>query len=131
MSNSKRARPNMSGPAQRRSGRLKPPRDETRPRLNRYNGYHCPSCGGRWLTVDLDEGATPMFSPCFAKEGCRGTANSMGYPKGSPPNLPLLIEWYWPMSLSGLSMEMAEHVRRGGLMRRATKTAPEWVQRLA
>lgn len=131
MSNRRRARPHAERPAQGRSGAAKPPRDITKPALNRYNGYKCAACGGAWLTVDLDEGVTPMFSPCFATEGCRGTANSMGYPSGPPPNLPLLIEWYKPIRTGPVSYEMSQHLRSGGLMRRAAKGAPAWVQRLA
>lgn len=107
------------------------PRDPNAPALNRYNGYKCPACGGAWLTVDLDEGVTPMFSPCFATEGCRGTAFSMGYPSGPPPNLPLLIEWYKPMHTKGVSYEMSQHLHNGGLMRRAAIDAPAWVKRIA
>jgi hypothetical protein len=100
--------------------------------LRRYNGYKCDECGGAWLTVDLHEGVTPMFSPCFRTEGCRGRAVSMGYPPGPPPeSLPLLIEWYMPTNLRGLNPALADHVRRGGLLRRATAGAPEWVRRLA
>lgn len=131
MGNGRRARPSDQRPSGRPSGRAKPPRDITRPALNRYNGYKCASCAGNWLTVDLDEGVTPMFSPCFANESCRGTAHSLGYPSGPPPNWPLLIEWYKPITTQGLSMEMAEHVNKGGLMRRAAKDAPAWVKRIA
>lgn len=98
----------------------------------RHNGYKCGDCGGAWLTVDLDEGVTPMFSPCFRTEGCHGRAVSMGYPPGPPPQgLDLLIEWYAPSSTRGLDPALADHVSRGGLLRRATTGAPAWVKALA
>lgn len=97
--------------------------------IRRYNGYRCEACRGRWLTVDLNEGVTPMFSPCFATEGCRGRAVSLGYPPGPPPgDMPLLIEWYAPANTRGLSYEAKDHVNKGGLIRRATEQAPDWVK---
>lgn len=131
MSNRRRGRVRTERPLERRSEAAKPPREPSKPTLNRYNIYKCPSCGGAWLTVDLDEGVTPMFSPCFATQGCGGTATSMGYPEGPPPNLPLLIEWYKPMRIIDLDHEVKDHIRKGGLMRRATRGAAEWVKRLA
>lgn len=114
----------------RRKPRRPLPTSAARPR--RFNGYKCDTCGGAWLTVDLDDGVTPMFSPCFRTEGCEGRAVSMGYPPGPPPtSLPLLIEWYQPTNLRGLDPVLRDHVQRGGLMRRATADAPEWVRRLA
>jgi DNA-directed RNA polymerase subunit RPC12/RpoP len=101
------------------------------PTIYRYNGYKCRECGGAWLTVDLNEGVTPFTTPCFATENCGGVAYSMGYPTSEPPkDLPLLIEWYKPVTTRGLSLELAEHVQKGGLLRRARKDAPEWVKAL-
>jgi hypothetical protein len=98
----------------------------------KYNGYKCEKCGGVWGTVDLNRGVTPMFEPCFATEGCTGRAHSMGYPKSPPPkDLPILIEWYAPASVRNLPESIKAHVYRGGLVRRATADAPEWVKRRA
>ncbi|GAB2762425.1 hypothetical protein [Nocardioides pakistanensis] len=98
----------------------------------RYNGYKCDTCHGAWLTVDLDDGVTPMFSPCFRTEGCDGQAVSMGYPPGPPPaGLVLLIEWFKPTTTRGLDPVLADHVRRGGLLRRAAAGAPAWVKAMA
>lgn len=100
----------------------------------RYNGYQCDpkgGCGGIYLTVDLDRGATPMFMPCFITEGCDGMAVSLGYPKSPPPlKVPLLIEWYQPdsQSLAEMPAALAEHIRRGGMARRPTEDAPQWVK---
>src|SRR5678816_1785608 len=99
----------------------------------RYNGYQCDpkgGCGGIYLTVDLDKGATPMFMPCLVTEGCEGMAVSLGYPRAKPPaKLPLLVEWYEPLesSMALMTPAMQEHVRKGGLLRRPTDEAPEWV----
>jgi hypothetical protein len=131
VSGRRKGRPRTERPLEGRSGPPKPPRDSGKPQLNKYNGYKCPACGGAWLSVDLDEGVTPMFSPCFAMEGCRGTAYSMGYPSGPPKNLPLLIEWYKPVTTLGLSYEAKLYVEKGGLVRRATRNAPDWVRRIA
>lgn len=110
---------------------FKPPRDPNKPALNHYHVYKCPACMGMWLGVELDQGTIPMFSPCFALQGCRGTATMVGERVGAPPNLPLLIEWYEPSTYSGLSYEMKNHVRDGGLVRRATRNAPDWVKQIA
>lgn len=98
----------------------------------RYNGYKCDTCRGAWLTVDLDPGVTPMFSPCFRTEGCEGRAVSMGYPSAPPPpDLEVLIEWFKPRSTRGLDPALADHVSRGGLLRRAAANAPAWVKAMA
>lgn len=114
------------------SNRRKPRRAHPVAQIQRYNGYKCEECGGAWLTVDLAQGVTPIFSPCFRTEGCQGRAVSMGYPPGPPPAaLPLLIEWYQPTNLRGLSPELRDHVQRGGLLRRAANEAPQWVKEMA
>lgn len=100
----------------------------------RYNGYICEKCDKGWLTLDIDQGVTPMFSPCFATEGCDGQAHSMGYPQGDPPaqlGAPI-IHWYKPTEgeFKQLTPELQDHVRRGGLIRKATKDAPEWVKEI-
>lgn len=101
----------------------------------RFNAYLCDTCGKGYLTLDVDRGTTPMFTPCFATQDCKGPAMSAGYPDGRPP-LELgdpIIYWYKPnkAEFSQLSFEMQEHVRNGGLVRKATEAAPEWVKRAA
>lgn len=126
----RKPRPSTERPAERLSGGYKPPRDPGKPALNLYSTYKCPACMGMWLGVELDNGVTPTFSPCFALQGCRGTAFVTAI-AAAPPSLPILVEWYEPTTTSGLSFEMKEHVRNGGLVRRATKNAPDWVKRIA
>lgn len=101
----------------------------------KYNGYICTTCDGGFLTLDVDEGTTPAFLACYATLGCRGTARSMGYPDGEPPaelGEPIFY-WYKPSQeeYRKLSFEMQEHVRRGGLVRKATEYAPPWVKMAA
>lgn len=101
----------------------------------RYNAYVCETCGGAFLTMDVDRGVTASMSRCFATEGCRGVAHSAGYPEGEPPaelGDPIFY-WHKPSEkeFSQLSYEMQEHVREGGLVRRVTEAAPEWVKMAA
>lgn len=98
----------------------------------RYNGYLCEKCDKGFLTLDIDRGITPPFTPCFATKGCQGFAHSMGYPDGPPPARfgDPIIYWYKPSEeeYNTLSVEMQEYVRRGGLVRKATEAAPPWVK---
>jgi hypothetical protein len=97
-----------------------------------YHSYICDVCIEGYATVDLDEGATPMFGPCLRTEGCEGTARSMmDFNPKQYEGFPLLIEWYRPKNLREIRNEssaVASHVIRGGLMRRASKDAPKWVK---
>lgn len=101
----------------------------------KYNAYECDTCSGIYVTVDVNEGVTPMMSQCFAKEGCAGRAKSLGYPSGGskpPARLgPVVLEWFRPVNLGSYSFEMQEYLRKGGLARRAAPTAPAWVKRIA
>jgi hypothetical protein len=118
-------------------------RDGLRPHLDidevsrfsgRYNGYICDKCDKGFLTLDIDEGVTPMFSPCFATEGCNGRAHSMGYPEGEPPAYlgEPIIHWYKPKQeeMVQFPFEIRHHIERGGLVRKATSATPEWVKAL-
>lgn len=101
----------------------------------RFNAYLCDTCGKGYLTLDVDRGTTPMFAPCFATQGCKGPAMSAGYPEGPPP-LELgdpIIYWHNPgqAEFDKLSLEMQDHVRNGGLVRKATDAAPDWVKAIA
>lgn len=129
MGNRRKARPNM-GP--KLADRI---RAIEKTLTGKYNGYICESCGKGFLTMDIDEGTTPPFTPCYATYGCRGVARSMGYPDNEPPaelGDPILY-WYKPSvaEFRKLSVEMQEHVLRGGLVRRATEAAPQWVKMAA
>jgi hypothetical protein len=88
-----------------------------------------------YLTIDLNEGVTPMFMVCFRDPDCKGRAHSLGYPKGMPPeNIPLLIEFYRPSNAEIDKIEnndLRDFVLAGGLLRRATPDAPKWVKALA
>jgi len=107
------------------------------PEMRKYNGYQCEVCDRVFISVDLHEGVTPMFSPCFATEGCRGKAHSLGYPEGGkkPPEKfgPAIIEWYKPTEAEyqKMSYELQQHIRKGGLARRASRDAPNWVKEIA
>jgi hypothetical protein len=91
---------------------------EANPRLN---AYHCTICGGYIVTIDRDEGVTPMFLACRATRGCPGRSVSMGYPKLPwPAHAPEPVprwEWYRP-TLKWARRKgpgMVEYVQRGGL----------------
>lgn len=103
--------------------------------VEKYNAYTCDTCHKSWVTVDLHEGVTPMFSQCFATNGCRGKGRSAMYPEGGskpPARLgPVIIEWFRPSNLESYSYEMQEYLRKGGLARRAAPAAPDWVKRIA
>lgn len=90
--------------------------------MNRENVYTCAKCKGYTVTVDLDEGVTPMFLDCRAsgREGdCGGVAVSAMYPKGPrPAHIPAPAwEWFKPTGADyeRLSPAMKERVDQGGL----------------
>lgn len=87
----------------------------------KLNAYRCDKCGGNTVTLDVDEGVTPMFLGCRAdgtETGCDGRAVSMGYPKGPAPAW-AVPQWEWykpaPIEMRGMSPEMRDHIQRGGL----------------
>ena len=86
----------------------------------RINAYRCPICMNLTVTIDRDEGVTPMFLNCRVTPGCKGMAESYFYrpPKnaGEPTH-----EWYRPEAEEMRTLEegMLDHVRRGGLCIRA------------
>lgn len=106
----------------------------------RINVYVC-EYGCHTVTIDVDEGVTPMFIKCraaprpdrpiekrFLDENgeCNGRATSSMYP---PPPMPSWIgkpthEWYRPTELSDLDPETREHVERGGLLLRKREVQP-------
>lgn len=94
----------------------------------RKNAYYCEKCGRYTVTVDVDEGVTPMFLACRAsghdprdpENPCDGMARSMMYPPPPWPDHPDLNagptwEWYRPTDVAALPDGLREHVEKGGL----------------
>jgi hypothetical protein len=89
------------------------------------NTYTCRGCGFRIVTIDVDEGVTPMMLGCRSGTKCRGTMMSSMY-RPPDPEAPPTHEWYKPapaeMVAKLLSREWghgtAAHVAQGGLMLR-------------
>lgn len=86
----------------------------------RKNIYTCP-VGHHTVTVDVDEGVTPFMLRCRqraadGKHNCTEMAQSHFYRLTSTEMMmEPEYEWFKPMSLKGLSPEMKEHIRMGGL----------------
>lgn len=102
-------------------------------KLPRENCYVCNVCHGLTVTVDVDEGVTPMFIRCkridsqyteerVIRKQCNGTARSGLYPKAPRPStIPApKFEWYNPTTteLSKLDEETQDYVLKGGLLLR-------------
>lgn len=97
----------------------------------RKNAYWCEACHGYVVTIDVDEGVTPMFLACRVKgdpsdpgNDCKGMSQSMMYPKepwpetdgyGNPIPTEPTWEWFKPADPSKLPPGMREHVEKGGL----------------
>lgn len=73
------------------------------------NGYLC-GCGHLHVTLDLDDGVTPMFTRC---PKCGGRAVSQWY--RIDQSLPVAGYWFKPKSTKGMSRAMRDHVANGGL----------------
>ena len=86
----------------------------------KINTYTCPTCGHRIITIDRDEGVTPMFVRCEGPLRCdRDTlpgATSSMYRVAQ--TLTPTHEWYRPSvkEMRGLSPSMIHHIRQGGLL---------------
>jgi len=73
------------------------------------------------VAVHVDDGVTPMFLGCRAI-GCVGTAVSLGYPQGIPPEVLGKLAWEW-CRLSRTQLKRARreepamyrHAMQGGL----------------
>ena len=104
--------PAESGGAGAPWGSSASPASAARPRLNAYT---CKECGEAIVTVDRDEGVTPMMLACRATEGCQGRSFSSFY--RVDPTLTPTWEWYTPgkRELRRMSPEMRDHIERGGL----------------
>lgn len=87
----------------------------------RKNIYRCPDCGGETITIDVDDGTTPMFLACRASGDigqCRGRAVSSMYEVD--PDVEPKWEWYRPSLTNAWRKgpEVLDHVERGGLLLR-------------
>ena len=87
------------------------------------NAWECPTCGRLTVAVHVDEGVTPMFLACRAKDGrCQSMGVSLGY---RPFDKHAVVEWEWakPSATQMKRMhreepDMYDHVSRGGLVLR-------------
>lgn len=92
----------------------------------RKNIYRCAACGGETITVDVDDGTTPMLLACRASGDigqCKGRAVSAMYEVD--PDVEPAWEWYLP-SLKNARRKGADvlaHVQLGGLLLRAISGA--------
>ena len=110
---------------------------------SRKNAYWCDSCHGYIVTIDRDEGVTPMFLACRVKgeptdprNDCEGMSRSMMYPAEPWPEtdgyghaIPTepTWEWYAPGAdeANALDRGTFEHVQKGGLLlRKIGRKAP-------
>lgn len=83
---------------------------------NEKNAYTCGACGRAMVTVDLEDGTTPMFLNC---DQCGGRASSLFYRVS--PDLTPSYAWKKPTPADILKYParvrsaMIDHVRMGGL----------------
>jgi hypothetical protein len=86
----------------------------------RRNAYVCRKCVGVIVTVDRDEGVTPMFLRCRATKDCTGQMVSCMYRVNEVMKIPPepTWEWYAPNHAERrkLTPEMLDHVEKGGLL---------------
>lgn len=88
---------------------------------NKINTYTCEH-GHVTVTIDRDKGVTPMLLMCRQKLGshrCTSMARSAWY--RCSQDLTPEYEWFKPKTLKGLSPQMREHIKRGGLELRKIK----------
>jgi len=90
---------------------------------NKINTYTCPK-GHVTVTIDTDEGVTPMMMTCKHKKevgrgNCTETAMSAFYK--CDQSLTPEYEWFKPKSFKGYSAAMREHLEKGGLEIRKLK----------
>jgi hypothetical protein len=88
----------------------------------RYNAYTCQR-RHVLLSVDLDEGVTPMFVHC-PDDGSRAT--SSGYPKDPPPPYLFPVRMVWRKATKGEFKQEREVGGRGGYFA-SGGLAREWV----
>ncbi|KKN41478.1 hypothetical protein LCGC14_0722920 [marine sediment metagenome] len=94
--------------------------------VGRENFYICGACGGIMVTVDVDEGTTPMLTDCRAG-GCTGLAQSGWYEPKPVGAGAVKWEWYLPSKKEtrGLSTETKLHCSLGGLLLRPREQSEE------
>ncbi len=87
--------------------------------VGRENFYTCDACGAVMVTVDVDEGTTPMLIDCRVGV-CKGLAQSGWYAPKPKMAGSATWEWYRPAKKTtrGLSTEDRLHVSLGGLLLR-------------
>lgn len=94
----------------------------------RWNAYLCTSCYLCFVTVDVDDGVTPMFLSC---RHCSGRMQSAMYASVNTwprklHNRPADGVWYKPKRMERRRMKrefpaMFQHVSKGGLILRPPK----------
>lgn len=105
-------------------------------RPDKKNAYYCEACKGYVVTIDRDEGVTPMFLACRVlgeptdpANTCKGQSHSLMYPTepwpekdgyGQPIPTEPTYEWYKPDDAEAVRLDAAsfDHVSKGGLMLR-------------
>ncbi len=94
--------------------------------VGRENFYTCDACGAVMVTVDVDEGTTPMLTDCDDRN-CGGIAHSGWYEPKPVGAGPATWEWYRPakQKTRGLSTEDKLHVSLGGLLLRPRRIGGE------
>ena len=95
-------------------------------KIERRNAYFCKACKQVTITVDIDNGTTPMFILC---PNCNHSAVSFMYqlPGALHLGVEADYEWYKPSEREtlNLSKNEADHVFNGGLlMRKRTGATP-------
>ena len=86
------------------------PENEPESLVGRKNIYKCQKCGGEIVTIDTDEGVTPVFlAPCFANNACGGVMQSALYhvPQDLIPNW----EFFAPQTDEELVESVTSQVR--------------------
>ena len=87
--------------------------------VGRENFYTCVACSAVMVTVDVDEGTTPMLIDCWVG-GCDGVAYSGWYEPKPVGAGAAKWEWYRPTKKEtrGFSKEVKLHCSLGGLLLR-------------
>lgn len=79
---------------------------------DKINRYTCPD-GHQTITIDIDDGTTPMFLNCRTNAcGKQATSSFYQVPDGLLPE----YEWYKPTDIKKVEKISRDHVRRGGLL---------------
>ena len=86
--------------------------------FTRRNAYTCDVCDQHLVTVDTDEGCTPMMIPCEVTPNCPGTMHSHWYSGAVvKSSIPTTHEFRRPTPEEYLLLTPAfqEHIDAGGL----------------